>query len=270
MGRRFRGTTGPDCRGKEVKGMKAVGTVPPHDLGRWVAIIGPRGYKYPPGGAPSGRPHEQEQEAPTLADWERCVADRRQAYRLGAAVVRQGGVVVSGLAKGIDAAAHAGALAMAQHLSLTHPVTVAVVNTPPEEPVYPWENRDLAQRIRAQGCTLHPFTQNDRERERVEREEQLHPPRARLPSVFTRRLWERDFLIAALSGHIFCVDSRPRITGGTAWGCSGGKRLGRKVFRVDAAGTLYPDPDCEQRSYWWQAEYDLRPDAWQDLPHEEA
>lgn len=215
--------------------MQVVGTLPAYDQRRWVAIIGPRGYKYPPGGAPPGNPREKQYEAPTPEEWERCRADRAVAYRLVAAVVQRGGVVVSGLALGIDAAAHAGALAAAARFGITRPVTVAVVNVPPGEPIYPPENRALAERIRTQGCTLHPFLTGDREREAFERACGIQKEGARLPSVFTRRLWEQDYIIAALCSQIFCVDSRPRITGGTAWGCGVG-RISGAICRAECDG----------------------------------
>lgn len=140
------------------------------------------------------------------------------------------------------------------------------MNTPPHEPICPPENRALAAEIRKHGCTLHPFLTSDREREAEERARCLHGTGARLPSVFTRRLWERNYIIAALCSRVFCVESRERITGGTAWGCCVARRLGRRVVRVDAEGRLYPDPPCDEKRYFWEPEYPLREDLWRDLP----
>lgn len=68
----------------------------------------------------------------------------RMAGRLAADLGEAGAVVVSGLARGIDAAAHAGALATG---------TIAVQGGGIEV-LYPAENADLARRIGAQGLRL--------------------------------------------------------------------------------------------------------------------
>jgi len=68
------------------------------------------------------------------------------AREFAAALSREGLVVVSGLAVGIDAAAHEGAL-------LGKAGTVAVLGTGPDQP-YPTRNARLAERIVAQGGLL--------------------------------------------------------------------------------------------------------------------
>ena len=70
---------------------------------------------------------------------------RSLASELGA----QGWVVVSGLAQGIDAAAHEGALAAGAP-------TVAVMGSGPDS-IYPARHRALAQRIAAQGALVTEF-----------------------------------------------------------------------------------------------------------------
>ena len=65
-------------------------------------------------------------------------------------LARQGWGVVSGLAAGIDAAAHEGALAGGGR-------TIAVVGTGLDQ-VYPRSNRALAARIRAQGALISEYT----------------------------------------------------------------------------------------------------------------
>ena len=72
---------------------------------------------------------------------------RKLASRLGAALAERGCVVVSGLAAGIDAAAHLGAL------SLPEGVTVAALGSGILNP-YPPENRGLARAVTARGALL--------------------------------------------------------------------------------------------------------------------
>ncbi|HTI32246.1 MAG TPA: DNA-processing protein DprA [Miltoncostaea sp.] len=71
------------------------------------------------------------------------------AHRLGADLARCGAAVVSGLAHGIDAAAHQGALAAGGS-------TVAVLGCGVDVP-YPRRNRDLARRVAASGALVSEF-----------------------------------------------------------------------------------------------------------------
>ncbi len=71
------------------------------------------------------------------------------AERLGGGLARAGLTVVSGLARGIDAAAHRGALAAGGR-------TVAVLGTGVDE-IYPPEHADLAQDILRQGAVISEF-----------------------------------------------------------------------------------------------------------------
>jgi len=71
---------------------------------------------------------------------------REIAVDLAAALARRGVSVVSGMARGIDAAAHEGALAVGGH-------TVAVLPAG-MSPVYPARHQRLAQRIAAQGALI--------------------------------------------------------------------------------------------------------------------
>ncbi|MFP4493717.1 MAG: DNA-processing protein DprA [Puniceicoccaceae bacterium] len=73
----------------------------------------------------------------------------RMARRFAAGLARRGVCVVSGLARGIDAAAHEGALE-------AKGPTVAVLGNGADI-VYPPENLDLFQRIRAEGTILSEF-----------------------------------------------------------------------------------------------------------------
>ena len=71
------------------------------------------------------------------------------AHRLGADLARRGAVVVSGLAHGIDAAAHEGALAAGG-------CTVAVLGCGVDVP-YPRRNRGLARRVADAGALVSEF-----------------------------------------------------------------------------------------------------------------
>jgi DNA processing protein len=75
------------------------------------------------------------------------------ARAFGRALAEQGWVVVSGLALGIDGAAHEGALQAGPD---SHTGTVAVVGTGLDR-VYPQAHRDLAQRIAAQGALVSEY-----------------------------------------------------------------------------------------------------------------
>jgi len=79
----------------------------------------------------------------------------RMAGRLGAALAREGWIVTSGLAQGIDTAAHRGAL------SVPAGRTVAVSALPLDR-VYPLENQQLARSITRHGAvvTEHALDQN--------------------------------------------------------------------------------------------------------------
>jgi DNA processing protein len=76
-------------------------------------------------------------------------AGRRNAYDFAAALARAGLTITSGLAVGVDAASHAGALDV-------EGVTIAVLGTGVDT-VYPAANEALAERIRTRGALVSEF-----------------------------------------------------------------------------------------------------------------
>jgi DNA processing protein len=74
---------------------------------------------------------------------------RRTARDFAASLARTGLTITSGLAVGVDAASHEGALHVGG-------VTIAVLGTGLDA-VYPWENRALAARIRDHGALVSEF-----------------------------------------------------------------------------------------------------------------
>lgn len=74
---------------------------------------------------------------------------RRRAWQLARELVRAEIVVVSGLASGIDTAAHSAALAYGGR-------TIAVIGTPIDK-AYPRENADLQEQIYRQHLLISPF-----------------------------------------------------------------------------------------------------------------
>ncbi|AEJ40922.1 putative DNA processing protein DprA [Sulfobacillus acidophilus TPY] len=159
----------------------------------WIAVIGPRS------------------ASPAL---------QRIAFRLAARLVQQGKVVVSGLADGIDAAAHRGAL------SVPEGRTVAVVSTAPDEPIYPPGHVDLARQIVMQGGAIgHPFVQP--------------------ATSWAHRKWrliERDLVVAERVTGIYVVTEDDPIDDGSRWAVARAYELERPVVRIDASGRLWPHP----------------------------
>ena len=89
----------------------------------------------------------QDELAIAIVGSRRCTAyGRRQAERLSAALSRAGFTIVSGLARGIDVAAHRGAMHAGGR-------TLAILASGVRD-IYPPEHKDLAEEISQQGALL--------------------------------------------------------------------------------------------------------------------
>ncbi len=97
----------------------------------------------------------QDSLAVAIVGSRRCTAyGRRMAERLAASLVRAGFTIVSGLARGIDAAAHHAALNAGGR-------TIAVLATGVED-IYPPEHAELALEITDSGCLVSEFPLDQR------------------------------------------------------------------------------------------------------------
>ncbi|QWU14294.1 DNA processing protein [Paenibacillus sophorae] len=162
----------------------------------------------------------------------------KTAFNFSYNLASQGYKIVSGLAKNIDTAAHKGAIEARGQ-------TIAIVNTPIEQDIYPWQNKALAEQIRQFGCIIHPFASKAIE----SNEKGL--------SQFSRRLIERDRLLARLCPKIVTVKNEGVIDGGTRYGMTYGKLYGQDVYRYDNQLTLHKDPEVKEGKIWWDMELDI-------------
>jgi DNA processing protein len=124
------------------------------------------------------------------------------AEQLGFALAARGVTVISGLARGIDSAAHRGALASGGR-------TIAVLGSGVDV-IYPPENRRLAGEIAARGALVSQFPPGT-------------PP---LPYQFP----ERNRVIAAMSLAVVVVEAAEKSGALITAGC--GAELGREVLAV--------------------------------------
>lgn len=155
----------------------------------------------------------------------------------------KGKIVVSGLAEGIDTAAHQGTIDAGGQ-------TIAIVNTPPHQSLYPKNNQKLGDEIiQHNGMIFFPF------------QTQAPFEKGNGMKRFTKRLLERDVLLAHLCPIIVAVSDTPIIKGGTRWGVEHGKFFDKEVFRLDSFGALHHNPESEkseQCHIFWDSEIDFK------------
>lgn len=128
----------------------------------------------------------------------------RTASYFAKAMVKQGLMVISGLAQGIDSAAHLGALHARAELS-----TIAVCGTSLDR-CYPIKNQDLFDAIGHQGLLISEY-----------------PPGTATQPYFFR---QRNRLIAALSLGVLVVEATLR--SGSLISAKYANDLGREVFAI--------------------------------------
>lgn len=149
----------------------------------------------------------------------------RRAYSVSKALAKKGFIVVSGLAKGIDTWAHKGALDAGG-------LTIAIVSTTQNEPIYPHKNADLAEQIKEQGAILYPFEVNVGKNEGYKR---------------ITRLIERSRLNGLMCSKVIAVSDSPVIKGGTCYAVNHGKLYGREVYRLDSNGIYHSQPEADNK-----------------------
>lgn len=177
---------------------------------------------------------------PCRQHWVGVIGSRRasppelaMARQLGSRLARQGRVVASGLALGIDGAAHEGAL------SVPDGCTVAILSTAPgfTEPIHPIAHWPLAERIAAHGALIHPF-----DAPAQSQEQRIH------------RLLERNLLLAQWVSTLVVVADQEPIGGGSRWAAGEAQQEGIPVFRLDSQGVFHRAPRVLPSMVNWDIE----------------
>lgn len=125
------------------------------------------------------------------------------SYEFGAKLAIKGHTIISGLARGIDAQAHAGALEV-------NGTTIAVLGTPITE-IYPEENKELAKEIMNNGALVSEITE----------EAYMHPGRFVI----------RNRITSGLSSSVIVIESSGQ--GGTYRQVELALKQHRKVYVVN-------------------------------------
>lgn len=179
------------------------------------------------------------------ANWVAIIGSRnaskeelKMAYLFARKCAERGKIVVSGLAAGVDEAAHKGALDAGGK-------TIAIVNTPSSQPIYPKSNQALAEAIKKQGGILYPFQTKAMESAKKEF------------SHFSKRLIERDVLVAFMCPSIVAVSDKEVISGGTRWAVAKGQEMNKTVKRLDSIGKMYDNPLTDKINLFWDMELKL-------------
>jgi DNA processing protein len=131
-------------------------------------------------------------------------ATRKIAYQLGRRLAELGYTVVSGLAAGIDVAAHEGAL------SIAYGRTVAVLGSGVLE-IYPPQHDAVAERIQQQGALVSEAAPD--------------------ATVNAARLVARNRIIAGLAQHVIVVETEA--DGGAMYAARAATAQGRKLYALD-------------------------------------
>lgn len=161
-------------------------------------------------------------------------AERKAAFEFAYDLASSGYIVVSGLALGIDTAAHQGALMKGQ--------TVAIVNTPSTQKIYPPQNQRLAEDITTNGCIIHLYNTH------------AHEVKQDNISQFSKRLIERDAVLAWACSKIVAVKNDGIIDGGTRYACNYGYKMNKPVYRLDNNLKLHKNPEVKNGKIWWKPE----------------
>lgn len=164
-------------------------------------------------------------------------AEKQTAFTMAKHLAKRGDIIVSGLARGIDSAGHKGAIAGGGK-------TIAIVSTILGEPIYPPENRGLAEEIKKHGCIIHPFKTKSKYSKGF--------------SQGMKRLMERSILNAYVCPNIIVVkNSSLSITGGTKWATKFGMDIGHKVYRLDNNMKFHENPEVDNCVVSWIREVNV-------------
>lgn len=160
----------------------------------------------------------------------------RASYLLSQKLVKNGHIVVSGMASGVDSEAHRGAIN-------NNGETIAILSTAQTEPIYPRSNLPLFDSISNTGLVIFPYS---------------------VPAKWgqgfgqpQKRLVERDILLAYLCPRIIVVSDDDLITGGSAWALNYANKFGKSIWRVDSKFNFHSNPSYEEKEIWWDMELDL-------------